>query len=123
MKKIIFAFFVGMLAFSFSSSAKSSHTFEIKTIVSDTAALKEFVGKYTFEGLPFDHMEISLKDGVLNIQAGEQGGPMKQDSAIPEVFDIAGEAKIKFIRNDEKIVSKIVVEYQGMVLEGKKEKL
>ncbi|MCU0339998.1 MAG: hypothetical protein MUE30_08940 [Spirosomaceae bacterium] len=121
MKKVFLTLCVmGVLFVSHSVSAQDATA--AATTVSDTTALKEYAGKYKFEGLPFDYIYFSLKDGVLNIQAGDQGGPMTQDKATPEKFEAAeGQAKIAFVRDDNKKVAKVTIDYQGMLLEGKKE--
>jgi len=36
--------------------------------------LDEYTGKYKMTGLPFPYVEVSLKDGKLMMQAGDQGG-------------------------------------------------
>jgi hypothetical protein len=47
---------------------------------------------------------------------------MTQDKATPEKFEAAeGQAKIAFVRDDNKKVAKVTIDYQGMLLEGKKE--
>ena len=122
MKKLFYTLVLGFIATCFSLSAGTSGSTISVNFVSDTLALKEYTGKYKFVGLPFDYMEITLKEGVLNVEAGDQGGPMTQDKEMPEKFDVLGEAVFKFIRNEEKKVIKVVVEYQGMILNGEKEK-
>jgi hypothetical protein len=121
MQKFVFSFLLGLLAFC-GASAQTTTTTTPATAVADTVALKEYAGKYKFEGLPFEYIEFSLKDGVLNVQAGDQGGPMVQNKEVPEKFDAAdGQAKITFVRNEEKKVVRVSIDYQGMMLEGKKE--
>jgi hypothetical protein len=122
MKKLSFFAIIAFVAFTFTASASTIVPQINMESVSDTVKLKEYAGKYKFVGLPFEYMEITLKEGVLNVEAGDQGGPMTQDKEVPEKFDVAGEALFKFVRNDEKKVVKVVVEYQGMTLEGTKDK-
>jgi hypothetical protein len=122
MKKLFFTVIIAFVAFTFTASAETIAPQITMESVSDTVKLKEYAGKYKFVGLPFEYMEITLKEGVLNVEAGDQGGPMTQDKEVPEKFDVAGEALFKFVRNDEKKVVKVVVEYQGMTLEGTKDK-
>lgn len=120
MNKVILAALVGIMAISYSASAQSAPA--TATAAADTSALKAFAGKYKFEGLPFDHMEFSLKEGSLTVQAGDQGGPIAPIKDAVDRFETAdGAAKFTFARNEEKKVAKVTVEYQGMVFEGKKE--
>lgn len=120
MKKVIFSFILGVFAVSYSASAQTAPQTAMAS--KDTTALKEFTGKYKFEGLPFEHMEFSLKEGTLTVQAGDQGGamaPIKESTDRFETLDSA--AKFTFVRNEEKKIIRVSVEYQGMVFEGKKE--
>ena len=120
MKRIIFTLILGCFATCFTLSAGSIEKENI--FYSDSIALKEFAGKYKFVGLPFDYMEITLENGVLNVDAGGQGGPMTQDKENTDKFDVLGEAIFKFVRNEEKKIVKLVVEYQGMTMNGEREK-
>lgn len=120
MIKVVLTALVGIAAISYSASAQTAPA--TATAATDTTALKEFTGKYKFEGLPFEYMEFSLKAGSLNVQAGDQGGPMTPVKDAVDKFEIAdGAAKFTFARNEEKKVAKVTVEYQGMVFDGKKE--
>lgn len=120
MIKVVFTFIVAFLAISYSVSAQTAPA--TATAASDTTALKEFTGKYKFENLPFQYMEFSLKEGSLSVQAGDQGGPIAPVKDAVDKFEIAdGAAKFTFVRNEEKKVAKVTVEYQGQVFEGKKE--
>ncbi|AEI49323.1 hypothetical protein [Runella slithyformis] len=120
MLKIVLTTLLGIFAVSYSASAQTAPA--TATVVSDTTALKEFTGKYKFEGLPFEYMEFSLKAGSLTVQAGDQGGAMAPIKDAVDKFETAdGAAKFTFARNEEKKVAKVTVEYQGMVFEGKKE--
>lgn len=120
MKRVVFAIIFGCLATCFTLSAGSIESENI--VYSDSITLEEYAGKYKFTGLPFDYMEVTLKEGVLTVDAGGQGGPMTKDKESPDKFDVLGEAIFKFVRNEEKKIVKLVVEYQGMTLNGEKEK-
>ncbi len=118
MKKVFFSLILGVFAVSYSASAQTVPPTVNKSTSTDTTALKEFTGKYKFEGLPFEHMEFSLKEGALTVQAGDQGGamtPIKETTDRFETLDSA--AKFTFFRNEEKKIIKVSVEYQGMVFE------
>lgn len=120
MIKVVLTVLLGIVAISYSASAQTAPA--TATAAADTTALKAFAGKYKFEGLPFEYMEFTLKEGSLSVQAGDQGGPIAPIKDAVDRFETAdGAAKFTFARNEEKKVAKVTVEYQGMVFEGKKE--
>ncbi|WP_428656933.1 hypothetical protein [Runella sp.] len=120
MNKIIFSLLLGIGAISYSASAQTATPTAAAS--TDTTALKEFAGKYKFEGLPFEFMEFSLKQGSLAVQAGDQGGPIAPVKDAVDKFETADSAaKFTFTRNEEKKIVKVKVEFQGMEFEGKKE--
>lgn len=122
MKKLFYTFVLTCFATCLCLAADAKHNPNLQIVLSDSVALSEYAGKYKFVGLPFDYMEITLKEGVLTVDAGGQGGPMTQDKESQDKFDVLGEAIFKFVRNEEKKIVKLVVEYQGMTLNGEKEK-
>jgi hypothetical protein len=89
-------------------------------IVADTVNLTQYVGKYKFQGLPFDYITIAVKDGKLTINTGTEEGvltPLKDADS----FDAAGRAILKFTRNPDKKVTGVMLEAEQMAFEGKKE--
>ena len=82
--------------------------------------LEDYVGKYKMTGLPFQYIEISVKDGKLMIIAGEQGGELKATDA-PDKFDADGQAIINFIRDDKQKVTKMILEADGVKFDGIRE--
>lgn len=82
--------------------------------------VEDYAGKYKMTGLPFDYIEISIKDGKVIMNAGGQGGEVNPTDT-PDKFDAGGKAVIQFIRDDAKKVTSIQMEAMGMKFEGKKE--
>jgi cytochrome c len=104
---------------------------EFKTAASDagtapaaTAApandLSAYAGKYKMTGLPFEYIEVKIKDSKVIMDAGGQGGEVSPTDT-PDKFDADGKATVYFIRDEAAKVSKIKLEAMGMVFEGKKE--
>lgn len=92
---------------------------EVAMMAAGSAALTDFVGKYKMENLPFEFIVLSMKDGQLYITAGDNEGAL---TAVPnqmDAFDAGGQATIKFTRDDQKKINKMIVEAQGQVFEGK----
>lgn len=87
----------------------------------DSVDLNQYVGKYKFEGLPFEFVTIAVKDGKLTIDTGTESGAMTAVKEAPDTFDAAGRATLKFKRDDTKKVTGVTLDAQGMSFEGKKE--
>jgi cytochrome c len=82
--------------------------------------LNEYTGKYKMTGLPFPYIEVTVKDGKLMMQAGEQGGVVTpMDEA--DKFDADGKATILFIRDEKKNVIKLHMEAMNFKFDGVKE--
>lgn len=117
MKKILFLFF---LASATVAIAKPGHLLNT-SVQKTTFDLSEYAGKYKFEDLPFEFLEIKLTDGKLMVDAGGQGGEIKKEEGSEDVFKTEdGGAKFTFKRNDEKKITKITLDYQGTIFEGTK---
>ncbi|MGV3586986.1 MAG: hypothetical protein ACO1OF_08305 [Adhaeribacter sp.] len=89
-------------------------------LAADPVDLNHYVGKYKFEGLPFEFITVAVKEGKLTINTGTEEGvltPLKDADS----FDAAGQATLKFIRNTEKKVTGVMLQAQGFDFEGKKE--
>jgi cytochrome c len=84
-----------------------------------TVDLNDYAGKYKMNGLPFPFVEVSVKDGKVMMQAGEQGGEIKPVGE--DKFDADGKATILFIRDEKKKVSKLKMESMGFSFDGVKE--
>ena len=98
---------------------------ETTAVVANTTAtytsdeLSAFAGKYKMTGLPFPYIEVSVKEGKLNMDAGGQAGPI-DPTATKDKFDAGGKAVLTFVRESGK-VTKLVMEAMGFKFEGTKE--
>jgi cytochrome c len=92
-----------------------------KTIAAPAAgnALDQYAGKYKMTGLPFENIEISVKEGKLQITAGDQTGEI---TALPEPdkFDAAGQATIQFVRDNQGKVTQVKLIASGFSFDGQK---
>ncbi len=87
-------------------------------MASASAPLTGYVGRYKMENLPFEFIALSMKDNQLYITAGDNEGPL---TAVPnqmDAFDAGGQATIKFTRDAQQKINKMIVEAQGQVFEG-----
>lgn len=82
--------------------------------------ISAYAGKYKMTGLPFEYIEVKVKDGKVIMDAGGQGGEISA-TGTPDKFDADGKATVYFVRDESAHVSKIKLEAMGMVFEGKKE--
>ncbi|QNF33551.1 DUF3471 domain-containing protein [Adhaeribacter swui] len=88
--------------------------------VDDPVDLNQYVGKYKFEGLPFEYLTVAVKDGKLMANTGEEEAeltPLKETDS----FDAAGRAILKFRRDPNKKVNAITLDAEGSSFEGRKE--
>ena len=82
--------------------------------------LSAYAGKYKMTGLPFEYIEVSVKDGKVVMNAAGQAGELTP-TGTPDKFDADGKAMIYFTRDESAKVSKIKLDAMGMTFEGKKE--
>jgi hypothetical protein len=82
------------------------------------AALTDYLGKYKMENLPFEFIILTEKEGQLHIEAGDNEGMLTPMANQKDAFDAGGQATIKFTRNAQQKIDKIIVEAQGQVFEG-----
>lgn len=80
----------------------------------------QYTGKYKYEGLPFEYMEISVKEGKLAFSGGEYNGTLTPLSGKKDEFD-AGIALFTFSRNNEGKVTGLRIDYQGQTFFGDRE--
>ena len=120
MKKLFFIFFLGAGLISLKANAQSTTTPEIKTqfSIADSAAFK---GKYKFEGLPFEYIEVTVQDNKLYFVGGEYNGFLTPINDKKDSFDVDGQALFTFGRNNENNIIELKVDYQGQSYVGKKE--
>jgi hypothetical protein len=109
--------------------------FALKAVAQDTTTTKPtdsipafsiadstiFTGKYKYEGLPFEYMEISVKDGKLFYSGGEYNGSLDAMKDKKDAFDANGNAVFTFVRNENNKVAELQIDYQGQTYTGKKE--
>lgn len=124
MKKLVlcFAFVATMASFKvYGSNPIELPRIAIDTTIQDTSYLKEFVGKYTFTGLPFEVLEVTIKEtGKIHIEAGERNGDIPPTKEDPDAFETP-EAMLKFIRDDYRKVIQLKIDASGTSFIGPKE--
>ncbi len=119
MKKILLSFLLASTGLIYEAAAQSVAA---SVVVTDSPRLEEFVGNYKFEDLPFEYIEFTLKEGALYVKAGDREGPLKPIKDTIDRFENADNmAKFSFLRNEEKQIVKVVLDYDGSVFEGKKD--
>jgi cytochrome c len=97
------------------SAPKSS---ESAAAPAEKGRLVDYIGKYKFTGLPFEHIEIAVEnEKIFAITPDERGAltPL----AEPDKFDAAGRAVFEFIRKDGKVTGMKLMP-PGMSFEGEK---
>ncbi|RDC61648.1 hypothetical protein [Adhaeribacter pallidiroseus] len=122
MKKIILT---GICAFALSTTfafvpqALTSASSKL-VVVDDPMDLNQYIGKYKFEGLPFEYLTITLINGKLHANTGAEEGDL---IPLPEAdtFDASGRAILKFKRDTDKKVNGMTLDADGSSFEGKKE--
>ena len=120
MKKIVFvlAASFGLMAAN-ASPVKAAPAPFVKLIrIANNA---DYVGKFKYEGLPFEHMEVSIREEKLYFAGGEYSGLLTPLDGKPDVFDANGQAVFTFLRNTEKKVTELQIDYQGQTFVGRKE--
>ena len=120
MKKTIFISLFSVSLFVLKASAQDTkQTDSIPAFsIADSAT---FTGKYKYEGLPFEYMEVSVKDGKLFYSGGEYNGPLDALADKKDAFDASGQATFTFLRNDDNKVTTLQIDYQGQTYTGTKE--
>ena len=81
----------------------------------------DFVGKYKYEGLPFEYMTISTKEGKLYYSGGEYNGFLEPVKDKKDVFDAGGIAVFTFTRDAGNKVKELIIDYEGQTHIGRKE--
>ena len=121
MKRMIVLLLVSFSIIVTEASAQASAPPEAASsfAVVDTAAFK---GKYKFENLPFEYIEVSVEQGKLFFVGGEYNGFLEPVKDKKDVFDVGdGVATFTFGRNKENKIETLKVDYDGQSFEGKKE--
>ena len=120
MKKLIILLFstVGFVSFqAHSQSAPASET-KPQFSINDSASFK---GKYKFEGLPFEFIEITVRVSKLFFFGGEYNGFLVPLPYKKYAFNVNDQAVFTFGRNNENKITELKVDYQGQTFQGKKE--
>ncbi len=87
---------------------------------SGAVSYDDYAGKYKMTGLPFEFVDVNVKEGKLYIDAGGQGGEIKATDT-PDKFDASGKAVVVFLRDEKGKVAKIKVLVMGQDFEGSKQ--
>lgn len=106
-----------MMNTTFKSTGATAAAAAAPVVAADPAV---YAGKYKMTGLPFSHVEISVKEGKLMMDAGGQGGEIKPTST-PDKYDADGKATLTFLRAEDNKVNKLKMEAMGFTFEGVKE--
>lgn len=117
MKKLFFICCCVVALSSLQAGAQSTPETKPSFSISDSASFK---GKYKFEGMPFEFIQISVQDAKLHFVGGEYNGflvPLNQK----DVFNVNDQAVFTFNRNNENKITELKVDYQGQIFVGKKE--
>ena len=77
----------------------------------------------TITAMPFDYVEVIIKESKLYFFAGEYQGNLEPLKDKKDSFDALGQAVFSLGRNtDGTDVEGLKIDYNGQVIEGKKEK-
>lgn len=120
MRKTIFITFFGLCFFVCKVSAQTPATTETAPAFS-IADSSGFIGKYKYEGLPFEYMEVTVKDSKLFYAGGEYSGALDVIKDKKDTFDAGGVAVFSFIRSEAGKITELQIEYQGQTFAGTKE--
>lgn len=119
MKKTILLSFFALCFMTLKTSAQTTKPADSTPFsIADSAS---FTGKYKYEGLPFEYMTISVKDGKLYYSGGEYSGSLDPITNKKDVFDANGNAVFTFLRNSANKVTDMQIDYQGQSYMGKRE--
>lgn len=123
MKKIVLtvACVVSLLAVYAATPTVVSSSVMGQVCRGDSADLNQYVGKYKFEGLPFEYITIGVKDGKLTIDTGSEVGELTPVRDATDKFDASGRATLKFNRDENQKIIGLTLDAQGMSFDGKKE--
>ena len=118
MKKIIIVSLFPLCVFALKASAQTSKDTISVFSIADSAS---FTGKYKYEGLPFEYMEVTVKDGKLYYSGGKYNGSLDPVKDKKDGFGSGGNALFTFLRNNENKVAELKIDYQGQSYLGKRE--
>lgn len=120
MKKLLMMLLltIGMVALKASAQTAATPAAKSQFSIADSAS---FTGKYKYEGLPFEYIEVTVKEGKLHFVGGEYNGFLVPKADKKDTFDVNDVAVFTFIRNAENKVTELKVDYEGESHHGKKE--
>ena len=120
MKKSMIVLFLSAFIISSDAHSQASPGSETKWqfSIADSAS---YTGKYRFEGLPFEFIEVTVQENKLHFVGGEYNGFLVPTNDKKDAFDVNSEAVFTFKRNPENKVTGLKVDYNGQSFEGKKE--
>ncbi len=123
MKKLVLTITCLLAVIAFENNVNAAATVGIPVTISraDTTQHAEYVGKYKMEGMPFDYIDLTNKNGKLHFEAGEYQGDLTAKTTKDE-FDANGQATVKFTRDASNVVTGIGLNAQGQDFTGMKEK-
>lgn len=85
----------------------------------DSAALKEYTGKYVFDGGQVSEIQVVIENGLLYATSDQGNSELKRiDKDVFEVVVYTGKAT--FRRDDKGKVNGVYIEIGDMILDGKK---
>lgn len=118
MRKIIIVSVFALSLFALKASAQTSKDSIPVFSIADSSS---FTGKYRYEGLPFEYMEVHVKDGKLAYSGGEYNGSLDPAKDKKDAFDASGDALFTFVRDKENKVTELKIDYRGQTYLGKRE--
>ena len=120
MKKLIILLFLVIACGSFQARSQATAASETTSQFS-IADSTDFKGKYKFEGLPFEYVEITVQESKLYFVGGEYKGFLVPLNDKKDAFNVNDQAVFTFGRDNEKKITGLRIDYQGQIFEGKKE--
>ena len=120
MKKTSLVLFLVLGLVTLKATAQTTKTPETSTpfTIADSSV---YIGKYKYEGLPFEYMTIRVREDKLYYEGGEYSGFLQPVKDKKDVFDASGAALFTFFRNEQKAVVELNIDYQGQSFLGKRE--
>lgn len=120
MKKIVVAVIMMISSGFIAANAQTSQTAKsnVQFSIADSSS---FTGKYKYADLPFEYMDISVKEDKLYFAGGEYNGFLDPVPDKKDVFDVGGEATFTFRRDKENKIVALQIDYQGKTYLGNKE--
>ena len=118
MKKIFLLLSISLFALNFEVSAQTTTA----TVPVDTLVYKEYVGRYKVKDAPIEDLIVTLQNGKLMGEAVGQGSAQLLATNETDIFDVVGyDGKLVFIRNENRVVTKLKLSVQGQTMEGEKQ--